>query len=162
MLSGIIGSGGETKISEVLPEIGQIGGGSGYGLFRVERVSQFPAHRRRRDELRYALRARGRHCTYVKPAFLPDEPGEIGFRQAVLFGGSGNQVANGGRIIGFLVRIRIDALEFLIGGCAVELERQHDADVLVLRETRLNENRQRQRRGNCPDRNGYRRLSDFH
>jgi hypothetical protein len=72
-----------------------------------------------------------------KSAFLPDQPGEIGFRQAVLFGGRGNQIANGGRVIGFLVRIRIDALEFLIGGLAVELERQHDADVLVFGQTRL-------------------------
>ena len=86
LLAGIIGGSGEAKIAKALAQFGEIGGGRGKRLLRIEGVIEAAEGGSTGHELGQALRALGADGTRIEQTFLPDQPGHEGLGQAMLSG----------------------------------------------------------------------------
>ena len=93
--TGIVGGGGQSKITETLLEVGEKFGGFWYCFFGIERIGKATLISRLRHELRDALRAGWTDCVGSKAAFLPYQPCQERDRQTLSSGRRFNKAADG-------------------------------------------------------------------
>jgi hypothetical protein len=99
---GIVSRRGETEIAELGLQVVQITRRIFQRLDRIERIGKPAVPRRRRHELRDALRALPAHRKRIEAALLPDDASEELDRQCilrrVLLDGAANVVRGGGSV----------------------------------------------------------------